>query len=92
MTIHEMLSSGANMQIVVSLDDLKVFAATLIEEAQRISHPQEEEEMYTPRAFAKRHGVAVSTLWRWCRAGILSPTRIGGKTYYKDSSLKVCEG
>jgi len=27
-------------------------------------------------------------LWRWCQAGILKKTVIGGKVYYKDSDLK----
>lgn len=83
-----MMSNGHNVQLVVSVADLKEFALSLIEDAKCIS-TGEDERKYTPKEFAERHGVDRSTLWRWCKAGILTPIHIGGKTFYRDSDLKV---
>lgn len=87
MSIKELIEINPNIQIVVSLADLKEFALSLMSET-RCTDDQQSEPMYTPAEFAKRHKVDRSTLWRWCKAGILEPIHIGGKTYYKDSDLQ----
>ena len=91
MNIKELLSINPNVQLVVSAADLKEFALSLIEEA-KIIEEEKPEPMFTPKEFAARHGVDKSTLWRWCKAGVLTPLHIGGKTFYRDSCLKIQEG
>lgn len=86
MNIKEFLASGQNVQLVVSVADLKEFALVLISEAQH-TDVQQSEHLYTPTEFAERLRVDKSTLWRWCKAGILKPTRIGSKVFYKESDL-----
>lgn len=88
MSIKELIETNPNIQIVVSLADLKEFALSLMSETQ-CTDVQQSEPMYTPVEFAKRHKVDRSTLWRWCKVGILKPIHIGGKTYYKDSDLQL---
>ena len=88
MNLKELIEINHNIQIVVSLADLKKFALSLMSETQ-YTDVQQSEPMYTPAEFAKRHKVDRSTLWRWCKAGILKPIHIGGKTYYKDSDLQL---
>ena len=78
---------NSGVLLLVSPLDLKEFALNVIDEYKQ-QLPQDEKK-YTPREFAKRHGVRPETLWRWCNAGILRKTVIGGKVYYKDSDLKV---
>ena len=75
------------MQVVVNATDLKEFALALIDEAKLNNTRQPEERAYTPTEFANKHNVDKSTLWRWCKAGILTPTRVGGKVFYYESSL-----
>ena len=88
MNLKDLIEINHNIQIVVSLADLKEFALSLMSETQ-CTDVQQSEPMYTPAEFAKRHKVDRSTLWRWCKAGILKPIHIGGKTYYKDSDLQL---
>lgn len=88
MSIKELIETNPNIQVVVTLADLKEFALSLMNETRCID-VQQNEPMYTPAEFAKRHKVDRSTLWRWRKAGILKPIRIGGKTYYKDSDLPL---
>lgn len=94
MNIQEIIKSGANVQVVVNVLDLKElflqWQAELTE--QRNASAQTTEQLFSPKEFAQRHNVTTTTLWRWCKAGILTPTKTGGKTYYKESNLKVMEG
>ena len=69
--------------LVVTPMDLREFAVSVVEEMGRV----QEEQKYTATEFAARHGVNKSTLYRWCKAGILRPLVIGGKKYYRDSDL-----
>ena len=91
MNIKELLSTNSNVQVVISAADLKEFALSLIDEAKSIEE-EKPEPMFTPKEFAERHGVDKSTLWRWCKSGVLKPLHIGGKTFYRDSGLMIQEG
>lgn len=91
MSIKEMLATDLNVQVVVNVADLKEFALSLIDEAKNIKVGVDEPK-FTPKEFAERHGVDRSTLWRWCKAGVLTPIHIGGKTFYRDSDLKIIGG
>ena len=87
MQINEL---DGNTILMVSAKELKDFAQELVNEAAA-KLTCREEPAYTPKEFAARHRVAVSTLWRWCQQGILSPTKIGKKVYYRDSDLLAKE-
>ena len=83
MEVKDFFNSGRNVQLVMTLADLKEFALAFAEEMKSVNE-QREEQLYTPTQFAERHQV---TKWRWCKSGILKPTRIGGKVFYRDSDL-----
>lgn len=74
------------MIFMVSPADLKEFALTVANEV--LKGKAEADKLHTPEDFAKLHGVDVSTLWRWRKAGILKATQIGGRVFYKESDLK----
>ncbi|MGL4519566.1 MAG: helix-turn-helix domain-containing protein [Phocaeicola sp.] len=84
--IADMISTGVNVQIVVSVAELKEFGLSLISEALG-SKQQEEDKLLTPEEAAKKVKSTKSTLWRWGKLGYLTPTRIGGKVFYKESDL-----
>lgn len=92
MKIKDLLGANQSTLVIVSVADLKEFGASLIEEAQKVGSEQKDEKMFAPREFAKRHGVATTTLWRWCKSGLLTPVRVGGRVYYRDSDLRIVEG
>ncbi len=69
--------------VMITTSDLRDFVQELIAEQKE----HEQEPMYSPEEFAKRMKISMSTLWRWCRIGILKRTVIGGKVYFKDTDL-----
>ena len=40
---------------------------------------------------AARYGVPVSTVWSWCRKGIVEATKIGKRYYIKPEALEAME-
>ncbi|MGL5957909.1 MAG: helix-turn-helix domain-containing protein [Phocaeicola sp.] len=86
--IADMISTGVNVQIVVSVAELKEFGLSLISEALGSkSQQQQEDKLLTPEEAAKKVKSTKSTLWRWGKLGYLTPRRIGGKVFYKESDL-----
>jgi hypothetical protein len=79
-----------NVLLCVTPAQLEEFALSVAEKAK--AQGSDPEQLYTPTEFAKRHHVTASTLWRWCKAGVLKRTIIGGTVFYKDSNLKIEEG
>ena len=85
MNIKNLIQDRTTM-LVVSPADLKDFALAIVEELRKT--PEVNEPLFSPREFAERHCVNVSTLWRWRKTGVLTGTKIGGKLWYRDSDLK----
>ena len=69
--------------VIVTTADLREFVRELLAEQKMPT----EEPLYSPDEFAKRKRVSKTTLWRWCKSGILKRTVIGGKVYFKDTDL-----
>uniref|UniRef100_A0AB33JIN3 Helix-turn-helix domain-containing protein n=1 Tax=Prevotella sp. GTC17262 TaxID=3236797 RepID=A0AB33JIN3_9BACT len=86
MNIQELIKSGTNVTVTVTPTDLKDFALQVIKEY--VTAAPQAEQVYTRKQFAQHKGVSLGTLWRWEKAGILTPTRAGAKVWYKDSDLK----
>lgn len=87
MAIKDIIQSGANTLLVVTPADLQEFALSVVNEFTKAA-PRMEEKRYSRREFARRHGVTLSTLWRWEKQGLLKGIRVGQKVYYRDSDLK----
>ena len=85
MTNISKMMEGQTM-IVVSPTDLKEFALCIADEVMKAK--VEDNRLYTATEFARLHGVDVSTLWRWRKAGILKATKIGGNLFYKERDLQ----
>lgn len=90
--IEDVLSVSPNMQLVITAADLMEFAMSIANEVKNeIGNNKEDDTLYSPDDFAAKHHVNKSTLWRWCKAGILTKTIVGGKVYYRESNLKLVE-
>lgn len=88
MNINELLSSSAQISIVVTPADLKEFALSLIKETQAIKPEEKPAEQYlSPDETATLLKVSKNTLWRWSKNGYLSPTKVGRKSVYKLSEI-----
>lgn len=94
MNIASLIESEANLQIVVTLSDLKEFALTIVSEAMAAKEAERKEEKYlTPDEVADMVGVSKNTLWRWEKKGYLIPIKFGRKSFYKQSDInKILEG
>lgn len=71
MNIASLIESESNVQIVVTLSDLKEFALTIVSEAMAAKEAEKKEEKYlTPDDVADMVGVSKNTLWRWKKRNI----------------------
>lgn len=87
MNIASLIESEANVQIVVTLSDLKEFALTVASEV--LAAKEKEERYLTPDDVADMVGVSKNTLWRWEKEKYLIPIKIGRKSRYKLSDVKL---
>ena len=90
MNIASLIESEANVQIVVTLSDLKEFALTV---ASEVMASKEEYRYLTPDDVSEMLGVSKNTLWRWEKEKYLIPIKVGRKSRYKQSDIdKILEG
>lgn len=88
MSIEELLKSELNIQIVVSLADLKkLFNEWQLEFYEELKK-SEQETYLTTEEVSKMLNCNPSTLWRWDRNGDLPKVKWLGKTRYRLSDVK----
>lgn len=88
MNIAEIMSSGANVQIVISALDLKEAFLDWSEEIRmQLKAEKEEEKFLSAKEAALKMGVSLSTLWRWDKEGYLKKIKIGDKIRYRESDV-----
>ena len=81
------MQAGANVQVVVSLADLKeVFNQWQAERDAMRSAPKDDVKL-TADAAARQLGITKMSLWRWAKKGYLTPVRAGRKLYYWQSDI-----
>lgn len=93
MAISEILSSGANVSITVTADDLRVF---LTEVAQEVMNKEKaaqaaknDVEMLNQAQVCSYLGVSKATVWRWEKIGYLRPsTRMGSRPMYNKTDVE----
>ena len=93
MAISEILSSGANVSITVTADDLRVFLTEVAQEVMNKEKAAEAarnaDETMTQKEVCKFLNVSKSTLWRWERDNYLLPTgRMGRSPQYLKSDVQ----
>ena len=92
MNLQDLLQSGNNITVAITLKDLKEFASILIEHTkmQLIDDIiSDKAETYpTPKQVSEILNVNLTTLWRWNKQGYLTNYEVGGKRRYKMSEVK----
>ena len=84
MAISEILSSGANVSVTISADDLRVFLAEVAQEVMNkekaAQAAKNDVEMLNQAQVCSYLGVSKATVWRWEKIGYLRPsTRMGSR-------------
>ena len=93
MAISEILSSGANVSITVTADDLRVFLAEVaqqvINQEKAAQAAKNDVEMLNQAQVCSYLGVSKATVWRWEKIGYLRPsTRMGSRPMYLKSEIE----
>lgn len=93
MAISEILSSGANVSITVTADDLRVFLAEVAQEVMNkekaAQAAKNDVEMLNQAQVCSYLGVSKATVWRWEKIGYLRPsTRMGSRPMYLKSEIE----
>ena len=93
MSIEEIITSGASVQLVINALDLKEAFLQWSEEMRQPDTETREESYLSAQETADKLGVDASTLWRWDKSGYLKKIKIGRKIRYRESDvLKLMEG
>jgi len=89
----DLLSSGSNVTVAVSIRELKQFADYLINttkhELEEQITAQRQERYLTAKQVGEILSIDPSTVSRWRKRGYLVPCEIGGKRRYKLSDVKA---
>ncbi len=93
MAISEILSSGANVSITVSAEDLRTFfaevAQQVINQEKAAQAAKNDVEMLNQAQVCSYLGVSKATVWRWEKIGYLRPaTRMGARPMYLKSEIE----
>lgn len=86
MNISE-ISSNSQIQLVLNKADLKELFLNWQEEM--VQKPQKEESpLLTPAEVTEKYRVSKVTLWRWDKMGLLTPIKMGRKSFYRQSDIE----
>ena len=93
MAISEILSSGANVSITVSAEDLRTFfaevAQQVINQEKAAQAAKNDVEMLNQAQVCSYLVVSKATVWRWEKIGYLRPaTRMGARPMYLKSEIE----
>lgn len=95
--INYLIDKGANIQVVLSAQDLRAFGLNLLSEyaAQeaRKKEMEDAKEVYlTINQVCEMLHIDRSTLWRWQKEGYLSPINMMGRNRYSKAAItKIME-
>lgn len=87
MKINEVLATGAPLQLVVNVMDLKELFLDWQEE-QNLKAQNAESPLLTPTEVAEKYRISKVTLWRWDKMGLLAPIKMGRKSFYRQSDIE----
>ena len=93
MEIKDIITSGANVNITISANDLRTFLAEVAQEVVNTEKAAEaarnDVEMLNQAQVCSYLGVSKATVWRWEKIGYLRPsTRMGSRPMYLKSEIE----
>lgn len=92
MTITDLLTAGANVNLTISAVELRTFFEEVVRdttEKERAYEAQRSDVTMTQKEVCNYLGVSKATLWRWEKIGYLVPsTRMGARPMYIKSVVE----
>lgn len=92
MKISDLIAEGANVNVTVSVADLREFFEEVAQQAisqGKADDAQHYDVTMTQKEVCKYLGISKATLWRWEKIGYLVPsTRMGARPMYKKSVVE----
>ena len=94
MEIKDILTSGANVNITISANDLRTFLAEVAQEVMNkekaAQAAKNDVEMLNQAQVCSYLGVSKATVWRWEKIGYLRPaTRMGSRPMYNKTDIEA---
>ena len=87
MNIAQIMQAGANVQVVVSLADLKEVINEWMDEREAATQQEKPDVRLSAEEAAHQLGVTKVSLWRWADKGYLTPVKVGRKVFYWQSDI-----
>lgn len=93
MNIQNLINSGANVAVTISLLDLREWALELMNESKQEKEEAVSNNYLSVGEVIDKLRVNASTLWRWDKTGYLKKIKVGGNVRYRESDvIKLMEG
>ena len=89
MSLRDLLESGANVSVTVTLDDLRRFSTKRPKGARSAVQEQPAEEFLTRKDVLALLKIDSSTLWCWEKTGYIKSYPFGGRKRYKREDVEA---
>lgn len=89
MAIKEIIKAQPNLQLVINAADLRELFCEWMNEymSAKATEVKKEDVLITADEAAAQLHVTKTTLWRWGKAGMIKPVKIGKAVQYWQSSI-----
>lgn len=93
MNLQNLINSGTNVAVTISLLDLREWALELMNESKQEKEEDVSDNYLSVGEVIDKLRVNASTLWRWDKSGYLKKLKVGRKVRYRESDvIKLMEG
>lgn len=93
MNLQNLINSGTNVAVTISLLDLREWALELMNESKQEKEEDVSDNYLSVGEVINKLRVNASTLWRWDKSGYLKKLKVGRKVRYRESDvIKLMEG
>lgn len=89
MSLRDLLESGANVSVTVTLDDLRMIFKEAANSAKSVSEEQDTEEFLSRKEVLALLKIDSSTLWCWEKAGYVKSYPFGGRKRYRREDIEA---
>ena len=80
------LTKGQNVQIVLSIDDLRTVIYNILDEREA-EKQSDEEKLLTASEVCQRLKISKPTLHRWKKTGYIKSTKVRGSLRFRESDV-----
>ena len=89
MKLNELIRSGANISVTVSLDDLKEIFKEVAGNLKPVKQEPSPEEFLSRKEVLSLLKIDSSTLWSWEKTGYIKSFPFGGRKRYKLADVEA---